>query len=58
MPRFHCVICNADEDRCQCAVKDYCVLCLGGDDVRLWEDGLYYCRTCREACDYRLPDTR
>jgi len=25
---------------------------MGQTDVRLCEDGAYYCRDCREVCDY------
>lgn len=49
--QYRCLVCEQDESRCTCAVKDYCGLCQGQDDVRLCQDGLYYCRTCREACD-------
>jgi len=48
---FHCLVCEQEERECKCDHKNYCTLCLGGDDVRLCEDGLYYCATCREACD-------
>jgi hypothetical protein len=27
------------------------------NDVRLVQDGLYYCSECREACDY-LPEAK
>jgi hypothetical protein len=26
-------------------------MCQGGHDVRLCQDGMYYCLECREACD-------
>ncbi len=51
---FLCAVCNQPEDRCQC-VK-YCSLCHSDYEVRLVEDGLYYCRDCREACDYKAQD--
>ncbi len=25
---------------------------MGSDNVRLVQDGQYYCQVCREACDY------
>ncbi len=48
---FHCLLCECDEVNCACAVRDYCCLCQGSDDIRLCQDGLWYCRTCREACE-------
>ncbi|HKF20991.1 MAG TPA: hypothetical protein VKE93_05450 [Candidatus Angelobacter sp.] len=37
------------EKRCECV--RYCCLCQSPFEVRLCEDGLYYCHPCREACD-------
>jgi hypothetical protein len=56
MPRkiFHCCVCSQPEDRCHC-VK-YCALCHSDYDIRLTEDGQYYCLDCREACDYKTQD--
>lgn len=51
MIRFHCSVCEREESRCECV--RYCCLCNGADNVRLCEDGLYYCRACREACDFQ-----
>jgi hypothetical protein len=51
---FLCATCNQPEDKCEC-VK-YCQLCHSDYDVRLTQDGLYYCRDCREACDYKSQD--
>ena len=34
-----------------CTCNKYCMLCQGLYEVRLCEDGAYYCRPCREACD-------
>ena len=53
---FHCLSCEQEERQCKCDLKNYCTLCLGGEDVRLCEDGLYYCVPCREACDYKVSD--
>jgi sulfur transfer complex TusBCD TusB component (DsrH family) len=50
--KFLCYQCGREEAHCRCEVKKYCVLCQGGDDVRLCGDGQYYCLACREACDY------
>lgn len=52
--KARCGQCEQIEQRCEC--DKYCCLCQGQLDVRLWEDGLYYCGGCREACDYRVPD--
>ncbi len=49
--RFHCCVCEKTEDKCEC--EKYCFLCQGANNVRLCEDGQYYCLECREACDYR-----
>jgi hypothetical protein len=50
MPKeFICVVCDMAEKRCDCV--RYCCLCQSPYEVRLCEDGHYYCRPCREACD-------
>ena len=46
--------CEKTEERCEC--DRYCYICMGQQDVRLCEDGLYYCEACREACDYKSQD--
>ena len=46
---FVCAQCDRDETRCEC--ERFCVICQGWDNVRLCNDGQYYCLTCREACD-------
>ncbi len=51
--RFHCVVCDKVEERCIC--DKYCYICQSEHDVRLVEDGCYYCLECREACEY-LPE--
>ncbi len=51
--KYHCSMCELEENKCQCDVKEYCILCQGSDNVRLCEDGQYYCIVCREACDYQ-----
>lgn len=53
--RFHCNVCEMVEEKCKC--DKYCFLCLGEHDVRLVQDGYYYCLECREACDY-LPEPK
>ena len=56
MPReaFKCAQCDQPEERCVC--QRYCCLCQSTETIRLVGDGLYYCRDCREACDYRTED--
>ena len=34
-----------------CSCIKYCGLCQSLYNVRLCEDGMYYCIACREACD-------
>jgi len=46
---FICGICDLPERTCIC--NKYCCLCQSLFEVRLCEDGIYYCRPCREACD-------
>jgi hypothetical protein len=46
---FLCGQCDKTEDKCTC--DRYCILCQGQHDVRLVNEGTYYCRECREACD-------
>ena len=48
---FVCFQCETPESRCKCV--RYCCLCHAQFDVRLCEDGLYYCQPCRESCDLR-----
>jgi sulfur transfer complex TusBCD TusB component (DsrH family) len=52
--RYICSQCGKDEKQCDC--DRYCCLCQGSDNVRLCEDGAYYCANCREACDYMAQD--
>jgi hypothetical protein len=50
--KARCSVCEQTEERCDC--EKYCVFCQGQLDVRLGEDGLYYCQGCREACGYTV----
>ena len=52
--RYLCIQCDGTEDKCDC--EKYCCCCQSLTDIRLCEDGLYYCVPCREACDYRVSD--
>ncbi len=48
--RFRCADCDEVEERCKC--DKFCYICQGEHEVRLVQDGCYYCLECREACDY------
>jgi hypothetical protein len=52
--KFRCTLCDQEESRCQC--DRYCFMCQGGHDVRLCQDGMYYCLECREACDMQAQN--
>ena len=52
---FKCAICGKEEVHCDC--DKYCMICQGEHNVRLCQDGSYYCLECREACDY-LPERK
>lgn len=51
---FECIICEQEESKCTC--DRYCGMCQGANDVRLCNDGMYYCLECREACDLQPQD--
>lgn len=51
---FKCAICGKEETSCDC--DKYCMICQGEHNVRLCQDGSYYCQECREVCDYQ-PQT-
>jgi hypothetical protein len=53
--QFICMQCEMNEEKCYC--EKYCCSCQSQLDVRLCEDGLYYCSPCREACGYKASDT-
>lgn len=53
--RFRCGVCDQVEEKCQC--EKYCYFCMGGNDVRLVENGCYFCLECREACEY-VPEAK
>jgi hypothetical protein len=52
--KYRCMQCEMTEDRCDC--EKYCCLCQSLMEVRLCEDGLYYCKPCRDACGYKVSD--
>ncbi len=47
---FKCNLCTETEENCKC--DRFCVLCQTDYQIRLCGDGYYYCKDCREACDY------
>lgn len=47
---FHCIACGEKEQDCRC--DRFCSICQNDYNVRLCIDGNYYCKDCREACDY------
>ena len=53
--RFRCMVCEPVEENCDC--HKYCGICQGSNQVRLCEDGQYYCLECREVCDF-LPEKK
>ena len=52
--QFICMLCEMNEAKCSC--EKYCSSCQSQLSVRLCQDGLYYCPSCREACDYKTAD--
>jgi hypothetical protein len=46
---FTCGICDQPERGCTC--NKYCWLCQSLYEIRLCEDGQWYCRPCRESCE-------
>ena len=51
---YKCGICDLEESRCLC--DKFCCLCHGANNVRLCNDGLWYCIDCREACDLQAQN--
>ena len=47
---YICTVCGETEEKCQC--PRFCILCSADHDVRLCDDGCYYCGDCREICGY------
>lgn len=54
MEKFLCVVCGRHEDQCGC--ERVCILCSSVYNVRLCEDGQYYCADCRAVCDFAAQD--
>lgn len=52
--KYRCMQCEMTEDRCQC--ERYCCLCQAQMEIRLCQDGLFYCEPCRDACEYKASD--
>jgi hypothetical protein len=51
---YRCLQCEKEEARCDC--DKYCGFCEGYSDVRLCADGIYYCKDCRDSCNYKAED--
>jgi hypothetical protein len=51
---FRCLVCGQSENHCTC--YRYCALCQGDYQLRLCEDGQYYCVDCRRACQYKTQE--
>lgn len=49
-----CAVCDHPEKTCTCT--KYCALCQTDYQVRLTEDGQFYCIDCREACGYKTQE--
>jgi hypothetical protein len=52
--KYVCAQCDMSETSCAC--EKFCVFCQSQLDVRLCQDGLFYCPGCREACDSKTAD--
>jgi len=48
---YLCLQCEMSESKCSC--DKYCCNCYSQLGIRLCEDGLLYCASCREACGYQ-----
>jgi hypothetical protein len=55
-PVVVCAQCDQPEEKCGC--EKYCTYCQSQADIRLCEDGLYYCPDCREACEVHVAGNR
>ena len=53
--KYRCAQCEQSERDCQC--EKYCCLCQSVIDVRLCNDGLFYCEPCRTACGYKTSES-
>ena len=51
---FYCLTCGLKEEECKC--QRYCGICQGEYNVRLCGDGNYYCKDCRDACEYEAQN--
>jgi hypothetical protein len=47
---YYCLLCGCKEEDCKC--ERFCSICQNDYNVRLCIDGNYYCKECREACEY------
>lgn len=51
---YVCTVCGVIEDECKC--PRFCILCKSDMNVRLCEDGCFYCGDCREVCGYSVEE--
>lgn len=51
---YICTVCGSNEEDCQC--PRFCMLCKSDNNVRLTEEGLYYCADCREICGFTAEE--
>ena len=47
---YYCLTCGRKEEECKC--DRFCGICQNDYNVRLCADGNYYCKECRDACEY------
>ena len=50
-----CAQCDKTEHNCTC--EKYCSFCQSMENIRLCDDGMYYCPDCREACDLHVAES-
>ena len=51
---YICTMCDNREEDCRC--ERFCTLCKSDSNVRLCDDGCYYCGDCREICGYMAEE--
>lgn len=51
---YLCTACGLPEYKCQC--EKFCILCRSNSNVRLCQDGCFYCGECREICEFTTED--
>ena len=57
MALVNIVVCSqCDKTESQCACEKYCAFCQSMENIRLCDDGMYYCPDCREACELHVAE--